>query len=278
MTQPERPMTPQFLPVLNRRQEAGDVVTLTLDTTPLGPQWRWQPGQFNMLYAFGVGEVPISFSGHTQEGQTIAHTIRPVGAVSRALADLQPGDRVGVRGPFGQPWPLADATGGDLLLVAGGLGMAPLRPALYQALAARGDYRRVALICGSRSPADLLFLDELTDLARQGDLQLAITVDQADAAWHGHVGLVTRLLDKVTFDPATTTAMICGPEVMMRVTGQALVDAGLPGDRIQLSLERNMKCALGWCGHCQLGPHFVCRDGPVLPLSRLGHLLTLPEL
>lgn len=255
-------------------RELPDVVTLDLGA-PGGDVAEHAPGRFQMLYAFGVGEAAISIS---QVGpDALLHTIREVGPVSRALAALRAGDTLGVRGPFGRGWPLADARGRDLLLIAGGLGLAPLRPALHAALDARGDYRRVVLLFGARQPRQLLWADELRRWAARDDVQVEVTVDHADATWHGHVGVVPDLLPRVAFEPARTTAMVCGPEIMMRFTAQALRAAGVAATDIHLSMERNMQCGIGLCGHCQFGPTFVCRDGPVMALERIEPWLTVRE-
>ncbi|GAB5468035.1 MAG: FAD/NAD(P)-binding protein [Rhodospirillales bacterium] len=257
-------------------QETGSVVTLDLaleaDAAP------FEPGQFNMLYAFGVGEVAISVSGDAARRDRLVHTIRAVGPVSRALTEMNLGEAVGVRGPFGSSWPLRQAVGSDVLVIAGGIGMAPLRPALYHLLRHRLDYGRVALIYGARSPEELLFRQELEGWRRDPDLQVRVTVDRAGPDWMGDVGLVTKLLPKVRFQPPDSVALICGPEPMIRFTAAALEEMGVQPESIFLSMERNMKCAVGHCGHCQFGPHFICKDGPIFPLSEVRGLMNLREV
>lgn len=276
MTAPD-PFLPQPWRVERRRRELIGAVTLEL--APLaGARPDFAPGQFNMLYVFGVGEVAISLSGDAERGTTFVHTLRNVGAVSGALTALQVGASVGVRGPFGRGWPLAEAEGADLLLVAGGLGLAPLRPALYAILARRERYGRVVIMVGSRSPEDILYRRELEHWRRRSDLEVLLTVDHADADWRGHVGVVPALIPHAGLDPAETLALVCGPEVMMRFTANALLAAGIRPERIHLSMERNMKCAVGQCGHCQFGPFFVCKDGPVLRYDRIGTILAVPEI
>ncbi|NHN77757.1 Ni/Fe hydrogenase subunit gamma [Azotobacter chroococcum] len=271
------PFLPQPWRVERRRRELIGAVTLEL--APLaGARPDFLPGQFNMLYVFGVGEVAISLSGDTERGTTFVHTLRNVGAVSGALSRLEVGASVGVRGPFGRGWPLAEAEGADVLLVAGGLGLAPLRPALYALLARRERYGRVVVMVGSRSPADILYRRELEHWRRRPDLEVLLTVDHADAGWRGHVGVVPALIPHAGLDPAKTLALVCGPEVMMRFTANALLAAGVGAGRIHLSMERNMKCAVGQCGHCQFGPFFVCKDGPVLRYDRIGTILAVPEI
>ena len=271
-------MLPVPVRVARRRRELA--ATWTLDLAPAEPQGRFdfRPGQFNMLYAFGVGEVPISLSGDPERGDRLVHTIRAVGPVSAALAAARPGTTLGLRGPFGRGWPMAEAVGMDVVVVAGGLGLAPLRPALYRLFAERERYGRIVLLVGSRSPSDILFRAELERWRQRLDLDLQVTVDHAAGAWHGHVGVITRLIPSIDVDRAHAIAMVCGPEVMMRFAAAALLQAGLAPEAIYLSMERNMKCAVGFCGHCQFAGSFVCRDGPVFRYDRLAPLLALREI
>lgn len=268
------PFLPQLYRVLSARRELADTATLELLPSS-GARPRFEPGQFNMLYAFGVGEIAISISGAV-DGDSFVHTVREVGAVSGALARLKAGATVGLRGPYGTHWP--QATGADVLFVAGGLGLAPLRPAIYRVLADRERHGRVAILVGSRSPANLLYRAELEEWRRRFGVQIEVTVDHADGAWQGHVGVVPQLIRLASFDPAHTVAMLCGPEVMMRFTVGALRDAGVPPESIHLSLERNMKCAIGLCGHCQFGPTFVCKDGPVMSFDKIAGIFARREI
>ncbi|MFZ5491330.1 MAG: FAD/NAD(P)-binding protein [Pseudomonadota bacterium] len=262
--------------IVERRQDTADVFSWVV--APLGDAGiECAPGQFNMLYAHGIGEVPISIAGAAGDG-TLQHTIRAVGGVTRALAGLGAGTVIGLRGAYGSAWPLDAAAGGDLVIVAGGLGLAPLRQAIVEVLAQRQRYGRVCILYGTRTPADVLYGGELAAWAAHRDVEFAITVDRASAGWGGEVGVVTRLVARAGFDPERATALVCGPEIMMRFTAEALLRRGVPEGSIHLSLERNMKCAVGYCGHCQLGPHFICRDGPVLAWPRLAGLLDVPEL
>ena len=271
------PMRPVAVRILRRRRETPGTWTLVLE--PDHPEGvRFAAGQFNMLYVFGVGEIPISLSGDPAEPHRQVHTVRAVGPVSQALAGLKPGACVGLRGPFGKGWPLDSAAGADVLLIAGGLGLAPLRPALYQILRARDRYGRVALLYGTRSPRDILFRRELQRWRQRSDLQVRVTVDHADSGWRGHVGVVTRLISAASFDPLETVAFVCGPEVMMRFAIAALQEAGVDEAAIHLSMERNMKCAIGHCGRCQFGPTFLCKDGPVLSFERIRGLLGRKEI
>nr|WP_251068151.1 FAD/NAD(P)-binding protein [Marinobacter sp. C7] len=269
-------MVPEPVRVLRRWQELDAVWTLELEPVKTGGR-SFQPGQFNMLYVFGVGEVPISLSGDASETAALVHTVRGVGPVSNKLVALQPGDTVGLRGPFGVGWPMAAAEGSDVLIVAGGLGLAPLRPAIYHLMHHREKYGRVILLYGTRSPEDILYAGELAEWGERADLEVQITVDHAVSDWQGKIGVVPALLPTLDFDPEDTVAMVCGPEIMMRFTVNALRDAGVEDEAIFLSMERNMKCALGHCGHCQFGSTFVCKDGPVVSFDRVRGLLSLKE-
>jgi NAD(P)H-flavin reductase len=260
------------------RAETRDTFTFELEPADGAVRYSFRPGQFNMLWAFGAGEVPISMSGPPGETRTLIHTIRAVGNVTQVLRQLRKGATLGVRGPFGEPWPVDLAEGHDIVLMAGGIGLAPLRPVLYHLLAHRSRYGRVALLVGARTPDDLLFQRELESWRGRFDVEVAVTVDRTGPGWFGNVGVVTRLLDRIHFDPADTTAFLCGPEVMMRFGGADLIRAGVPEARIWMSLERNMKCGIGLCGHCQLGPVLVCRDGPVFRWDRAAALLAVREL
>jgi NAD(P)H-flavin reductase len=271
-----QPMVPRIAHVRRRRHDAPDAWTLELDMAD-GAHVDYAPGQFNMLTAFGVGEAAISMSGDPATGPLI-HTIRAVGPVSRALTELKPGEPIGVRGPFGVGWPMAAAEGKDVVLVAGGLGMAPLRPALYRLLGERARYGKVTLLFGSRRPEDIVFRHEVENWRGRFDIDVDVTVDHAGADWRGHVGIVTTLIARLDLNPAKTIAMVCGPEVMMRFVAMALCDRGIAEESVWLSMERNMKCAIGHCGHCQLGPTFICRDGPVFTYRRLKPLLGVKEL
>ncbi len=274
---PQRAMLPRDFRVVARRADTSDTVTLRLQPLAGGPL-RFVPGQFTMLGAFGVGEVPISISGSPLEPGWLEHTVRDVGGVTHALATSEPGEILGVRGPFGSGWNVADARGGDLVLVAGGIGLAPLRPALLEALAYRSELGRIVVLYGARTPQDVLYGEQLAAWGRLNGVTVEITVDTSDATWTGHVGLVTKLIPRAGFDPADALALVCGPEVMMRYVATALLDKGVSPARIRLSMERDMRCGIGLCGHCQLRELFICLDGPVLPYERLAPLLTVREL
>jgi NAD(P)H-flavin reductase len=257
------------------RRETADVATLEL--TPASP-FAFTAGQFNMLYVFGLGEVAISISGDPAEEDRIVHTVRAVGAVSSALARLRRDRVIGVRGPYGSYWPVAESEGSDIVIVAGGLGLAPLRPVIYRVLAHREHYGRVAVLYGARSPAEILYRRELEAWRRRLDVDIVVTVDHAAADWRGNVGVVPALIPRMPVDPDHAVAMVCGPEIMMRFTVDALRQRGLAMDRVFVSMERNMKCAIGLCGHCQFGPAFVCRDGPVFRFDRIAPVFNIREI
>ena len=270
------PHIPRLARVMRRRRDAPDAWTLEIEPVE-GAPFVAAPGQFNMLTAFGVGEAAISVSGDPANARLV-HTIRAVGQVSRALTRLSSGDLLGVRGPFGVGWPTGEAHGKDVVLVAGGLGLAPLRPVLYQLIADRARCGRIVLLVGARSPEDILFRRELESWRARFDIEVEATVDHAVSEWRGHVGVVTTLIPRVGLDSARTVAFICGPEIMMRFVAQALRAAGMHDDAIYVTLERNMKCAVGHCGHCQMGPFFVCKDGPVFAYDRVRDLMMLKEI
>jgi NAD(P)H-flavin reductase len=271
-------MLPRPYRVQQVRQETSDTFTLELEPESGKSEFSFVPGQFNMLYAFGVGEVPISISGDPGKPATLVHTTREVGMVTRAMRNLKPSEWLGVRGPFGSGWPVTEARGADVVIVAGGIGLAPLRPALNQLLAARKYYGKVVLLYGTRTPADILFRRELHQWHARFDLEVHVTVDRAMGNWRGNVGVVTTLIARAPFDPHSTVAMVCGPEVMMRFTAQELERRGVTIQNIHLSMERNMKCAVGFCGHCQFGPSFICKDGPVFRYDRIQPLLAIREI
>jgi NAD(P)H-flavin reductase len=267
-------MIPNVVRVCDRRRETEDVFTLAVEP-PAG--YRFRPGQFNMLYVFGVGEAAISLCSDPDNAGPICHTIRTVGSVTSAMARLQPGDHLGVRGPFGSSWPLEAARGCDVVIVTGGIGLPPLRPAIYHMLRRRSDYSRLVLLYGARTPPDLLYSAELDQWQQRGDFQVLRTVDRGDPSWTGEVGLVTALFPRAAFDPARTVGLMCGPEVMMRFAIREFEKRGVPDERIYLSLERNMQCAVGICGHCQFGPEFICMDGPVFRYDRIKNFFTVRE-
>jgi len=272
------PMTPAPARVAKVDKETHDTFTLALEPADGQPLAGFAPGQFSMLYVYGVGELPISISGDPHEPGRLVYTVRSVGRATHALVNRQPGEVVGVRGPFGRPWPLEAARGKDVLIVAGGIGLAPLRSAIYDILRHRDDYVRLIVLYGARSPKDLLYRKQLAGWARLPDTQVLATVDYGGTSWRGHVGVVTTLFRQLRLHPAETVALVCGPEIMMRFVVRQLEARGVPESEIYLSMERNMKCAVGSCGRCQLGPYFVCKDGPVFSWAEMRAWMDKHEL
>ena len=266
-------MAPAPYVVRERVQETADTWTLTLEPRA-GELLSVAPGQFVMVYVFGVGEVPISVSGALDRPAPLVLTVRSVGAVTKALCAVEPEAVLGVRGPFGTGWPAS--AGGDVVVLAGGIGLAPLRPVLLRALERRAAYGEVVLLYGARTPRDLLYVDELERW--RSDATVDVTVDAASPDWRGRVGVVPQLVPGARFDPDAATAFVCGPEIMLRYGVQALLDRGVAAERVYVSLERNMRCGVGHCGHCQLGPTLICRDGPVYDHATVAPWLEVREL
>jgi len=270
-------LQPEPYRVVKKKRETEDC--FTLEVQPLEKKKvPFVPGQCNMLYVFGIGEVPISVSGDSLSDSGFVHTVKVVGKVSEALSRLEVGDDVGVRGPFGTSWPTESVKGKNLILVAGGIGLAPLRSLIYFILNNRSDFGMVTLLYGARDQNDLLYSEELKKWAEESDCQILVTVDRGDDSWTGNVGLVTSLLPQVSFDLDDAVAYVCGPEVMMRATIQELLGKGMAVNDIYLSMERNMKCAIGHCGRCQFVSNFVCKDGPVFPYSKVQPFFDLKEV
>lgn len=272
------PMLPRSFRIQRLWRETRDAFTVELKPADGDEGFSFAAGQFNMLYVFGTGEAPISISGNPAKPETLLHTIRAVGRVTKAIRRLKRGDMLGIRGPYGSHWPVEEAKGNDVVLAAGGIGLAPLRPVLYHLLSNREKYGRIVLLYGARTPQDLLYRRELERWRGRFDLEVEITVDTATGGWLGNVGVVTKLIPAAKFDPFSTVAMICGPEVMMRFTVQALLNQGVEMENVFISMERNMRCAVGLCGHCQFGPVFVCRDGPVFCYSGIKEFFGKREI
>ena len=261
------PLRPTLVRVTQVIRETSD--TVTFSTAVPEAEANFIPGQFSMLYAYGVGEVPISISGDPGIPGRLDYTIRSVGAVTTALTSSKAGDYVAMRGPFGTSWPMEVAKGQDVMLVTGGIGLAPLRPVIYHILRNRDDYGRLVLLYGARTPKELLFKKELRDWAKAPNTQVLTTVDYGEPSWRGYVGVVTKLFNFVSLRPERTITMMCGPEIMMRFGIRGLEGRKFPHEQIYLSMERNMKCAVGFCGHCQMGPYFICKDGPVFTYPQM---------
>jgi len=273
----ENASLPVMYRVTARRRESFDTITLTVAQAKGEPTPAFEPGQFNMVYAPGVGEIPISISGSPSQRESFDHTIRSVGRVTAALTAMHTGQWVGLRGPYGTPWPVEEAHGENIVFIAGGIGLAPLRPAIRHVLKNRDEFGNVTLAYGARTPHDLLYTREIERWRSRFDFDVFVTVDAADAHWRGHVGVVTELLRMAGVN-ASSMAFVCGPSVMMQFTARELGHLGLGSDRVYVSLERNMQCGCGQCGHCQLERYFVCKDGPVFPYKTIGHLLSAREL
>jgi len=268
-------LQPTFFRITQKIQETADTFTLQLaspDNTP--PSFL--PGQFNMLYAFGVGEIPVSMSGDPSRSDSYLHTIKVVGDVTTAMSRYEVGDSVGVRGPFGNPWPLEDSKGKDVVIIAGGIGLAPLRSFIYYLLNHRKDFGQVALLYGAREPDEILFTNELKEWKQKLDNQVYVTVDFARPQWSGNVGVVTTLLSRIPFPLDDAVAFLCGPEIMLRFAAAELTQ--IQSDNIYLAMERNMKCAIGHCGRCQYLDNFICKDGSVLPYSKVKPFLSKKEI
>jgi len=272
------PMVPRIVRVRKRTRDLPGTVTLELESADDAPLPRYRPGQFTMMYVFGVGEIPVSISGDASDPSRLVQTVRSVGAVSEAVTLLRPGDLLGLRGPFRTAWPTEELVGQDVVVVAGGLGLAPLRPSIYHLLANRAQFGKVVLLYGTRSPEEILYRRQLELWRRRLDLQIEVTVDHAGGAWRGNVGVVTRLIPKLSIDVHHATALVCGPEVMMRFAAAGLHDIGMPESAIWVSIERNMKCAVGLCGHCQFAGMFACKDGAVVRYDRVRRLMALKEI
>jgi NAD(P)H-flavin reductase len=271
-------MVPIPVAVREVQRETRDTFTLTLEPPDRDQGLPFIPGQFTMLYLFCTGEVPISISGDPAAPMQLVHTIRAVGSVTRPMQAMQRGSMLGVRGPFGTGWPVAEARGKDIVIIAGGIGLAPLRPLIYHLLNRREEYNHISILYGARSPADILYRSELESWGGRFDVDVSVIIDHATTDWYGDVGVVTSLLDKVRCDAGKTLAMTCGPEIMMRFVARSLNDLGISDEKIYISMERNMQCAVGFCGHCQYGPTFICKDGPVYRLDRIKPFFGIREI
>lgn len=272
------PMTTQPVVIRKIIWENDDTFTLTLDLDGIGGGYAFQPGQFNMVYVFGTGEAAVSISSDPARPGTLDHTIHRVGLVTSALAQKKRGDLIGIRGPFGSSWPIEVAKGKDVCIASGGIGLAPLRPVIYSVLKNRSAYGRIIVLYGGRSPLDLLYRVELERWANDFEVEVLVTVDRGDSSWKGHIGVVTSLFQYIKLDARETIAYVCGPEIMMKYTIDELERRGVPQEQMYVSMERNMKCAIGFCGHCQYGPTFICKEGPVYPVPRVRPLLDRKEL
>jgi sulfhydrogenase subunit gamma (sulfur reductase) len=271
MSLPER--TPRRARVVANLPESASIFTLRLELPDDGDAaYRFQPGQFNMLYLFGGGEIPLSISGASTQPGYLDHTIRRVGRISERLAAMRPGQELGLRGPYGRGWPLAAARGRPLLVITGGLGCAPSVAMIRHIIEQRPHYGPLTLIQGVRHADDMIWRDQYRRWASADRVTVRLAADQGGPAWPWHTGLVTELIEPEML-AARPLAMICGPEMMMCAAIRRLLEYGLGEADIWLSMERNMHCGVGLCGHCQIGPHFVCRDGPVFPYPQIKDYL-----
>lgn len=266
---------PHAATVVTRTDESRGIFTLQvrLDDPAAQAAYRFAPGQFNMLYLYGVGEVPISIMSDPEERDGIGHTVRALGRVTQGLAALKPGDKLGVRGPFGRGWPLQEVSGCDVVLVTGGLGCAPVVSVIHYVLRRRDRFGKLVIIQGVRHADELIWREHYDRWAKLPATQVLVAADEGAPLWPWHVGRVTDLFDLARFDPNCAVAMMCGPEGMMRAAGKSLLSHGLPEARLYLSMERNMQCAVGRCGHCQIGGAFVCHNGPVFNWGEMKNLI-----
>jgi NAD(P)H-flavin reductase len=272
------PMVPRLFVIRRVRRETEDTFTMELEPESSIASFSFKPGQFNMVYVYGVGEIPISISGNPSDTRCLVHTTRAVGTVTKVMDKMKRGDCVGIRGPYGIPWPIEAARKKDVVIVAGGIGLAPLRPVIYSILDNRENYGKVVLLYGTRTPSDILYRNELERWRSRFDFEVYVSVDRAMSGWNGSVGVVTTLIAKSPFDPHNALSMICGPEVMIRFTAMELMKRGIDAGNIYVSMERNMKCGIGLCGHCQFGRYFVCKDGPVFRYTEVKDLLMKWEI
>jgi sulfhydrogenase subunit gamma (sulfur reductase) len=272
MSNPHLPLAAE---VVERIQESPTIFTVRLrfSDPEQHAAYRFAPGQFNMLYLYGVGEVPISIVSDPADVHLFDHTIRSVGRVTHGLARLEAGDRLGIRGPYGRGWPLDQAEGRDVMIVTGGLGCAPVVSVINYIMRRRDRFRRLVIMQGVKHSDDLIWRNQYAHWSEQPETQVLVAADEGSALWPWHVGHVTELFDRVQMDFGQAVVMMCGPEGMMKVAVKELLARGIGEDRLFLSMERSMKCAMGLCGHCQYGGAFVCKDGPVFSYEQVKPLL-----
>lgn len=276
---PVRTWVPDLATIHEIRAETPGVATYALTFTDprVAARYTFKPGQFNMLYLPGIGEAAISISSDAEEPNTLLHTVREAGSVTRPLARKQTSEQIGLRGPFGSAWPMETMRGQDVVIACGGIGLAPLRPAIYYLIRHRNDYGRVYLLYGARTPRDLLYAGEFVAWRKAG-IEVETTVDVADAEWKGNIGVVPVLFYRLRLQAKQTHVLACGPEIMMRFVVFEALARRIAASRIHLTLERNMNCAVGLCGHCQLGPMFICKNGPVFTYEQLEPYMHVEDL
>ena len=266
------------------RKETRDTFTcaVRISNRDIQKGYRFVPGQFNMLYVPGIGEAPISMSSSPLD-RDIMHTVRIAGDVTTALSLLRAGEVIGIRGPFGRGWPIEEAEDLDLLIVAGGLGIAPLRSVARHFMKTHSPKKKTAhprrmLLYGAKTPKDIVFRDEFPRFRDIFDVFLSVDRADPEEYWRGETGLVTQLFDRLSLDPVRTIVFVCGPEIMMQTSVRELILREVPEEKIFVSMERNMNCGMGICGHCFFGPRFVCKDGPVFRFSEISELMGIKEL
>jgi len=253
-------------------------IRLRIEDEAVRNAYQWAPGQFNMLYVPGVGEAAISISSDPDKPAELEHTIRVVGSVTRAIKKRGAGGMIGLRGPFGTSWPTGGIQGRNVVMVAGGIGLAPIRPMIYWLLRHRDHCKRIILLYGCRSPEDRIFTPELEAWERNKAIDALVTVDNATGDWTGPVGVVTHLLRRIRVDAKHTTVMVCGPKILNRAASWQFLQLHVQPEQVYVSLERNMNCGFGQCGHCQYGSKFVCRDGPVFRFADIAHIFAKEEI
>lgn len=263
------------------KKETRDTYTyaISIEDREVKRSYSFIPGQFNMIYIPGIGESPVSISSASKD-HYLTHTIRVAGDVTTAIGKLSHGDSLYIRGPFGKGWPIEEAQEREVMIIGGGLGIAPLRSVIREFIGRQKNKpKRIGkILYGAKSPKDIIFRDEFPRYREAFDIFL--TVDKADPEeyWKGEIGFVTTLISKISFDPLNTVVFLCGPEVMMQAVIKELLLKGVPGEKIFLSMERNMNCGMGICGHCMFGPRFVCKDGPVFRFSDVEEYLGIKEI
>ena len=271
------PMIPNLFTIKKIFWETDDTFTIEIESHDKS-NFNFKPGQFNMLYVFGMGESAISICSDPAKNKTILHTIHRVGNVTSKLSQLKKGDTIGVRGPFGSNWDVTKFYGKDVVIVVGGIGLAPLRPAIYSIFKERKKFNRIIILYGARTALDLLYRVELEHWSKTKNVEVLTTIDRGDSSWRGNIGVVTNLFNYIKLDAMNTYSMVCGPEIMMKFSIEELVKLGVEERNIYLSLERNMKCAIGFCGHCQYTSKFICKDGPVFNYSQVKDIFNLYEV
>ena len=275
-SQNKNPYQPHEAVILERIQETPTLFTLRLKFTDKNIQdmFEFAPGQFNMLYLFGVGEIPISIVSDPDDSHIIDHTIRVVGRVSRGFANLKTGDRIGLRGPYGRGWPMLESKQKDVVIVTGGVGCAPVVSVINYIEQRRQDFGHLNILQGVKHTNDFIWKDRYDKWRELPDTNVLLTASNGEALWPWHIGPVTMLFDQLEFDPDNVSVMMCGPEGMMRVVCDHMLDNRVKSSQLFLSMERNMQCAIGFCGHCQYGSKFICKDGPVFSYDEIQDLFT----